>query len=124
MMTDEQKARIQEIARSLYHQECASLGIPTWEREPNWKGLAARVALRAAEEISAQMVEAERERITAELQEVCDHIRRLYEKDDIPRWLLTRHPTLDNESPLQTIVAGRTSDILDLIDQLESGAYV
>lgn len=46
------------------------------------------------------------------------------EEKDRYRWLMARQPSLGGASPFDKIRAGKTEEVLALIDQLKSGAFV
>ncbi len=48
----------------------------------------------------------------------------LYPPEEARLWLLSPHPLLGGERPADRIQKGRVEDVLSLIEQLTSGAYV
>jgi transcriptional regulator with XRE-family HTH domain len=58
------------------------------------------------------------------LEYLLDRLSDFYASDEARLWLFARHRLLDGDSPAQRIKDGRGEDVLALIDQLESGAYV
>lgn len=51
-------------------------------------------------------------------------LAQLYAPRDARQWLLSPHPLLNGERPYDRIEQGRTDDVLALIEQLTTGAYV
>lgn len=47
-----------------------------------------------------------------------------YSADEAKLWIFSPHPLLGGERPADRIAAGRTDDVLKLIDQLDSAAYI
>ncbi|MGH3442365.1 MAG: MbcA/ParS/Xre antitoxin family protein, partial [Nitriliruptorales bacterium] len=47
-----------------------------------------------------------------------------FEPEEARLWLYRPHPLLDGASPADCIEQERVDEVLALIDQLESGAYV
>lgn len=44
--------------------------------------------------------------------------------EDVVRWLTTKHPQLDNRSPLEAIRESDEFKVATIVDQLASGAYL
>lgn len=61
--------------------------------------------------------------VIAELRYVVDRLGEFYTPDETRLWLHTMHPMLNNERAIDLINAGRTEDVLAIIEALESGAY-
>ena len=51
-------------------------------------------------------------------------LAQLYPPRDAREWLLASHPLLGGDRPYDRIEQGRTDDVLALIEQLTTGAYV
>ena len=49
---------------------------------------------------------------------------KLYTPEEARLWLFSHHPLLDGARPADRIQAGAIADVLALVDQLKSGAYV
>ncbi|MCB0973267.1 MAG: helix-turn-helix transcriptional regulator [Actinobacteria bacterium] len=47
-----------------------------------------------------------------------------YPADEAKLWIFSPHPLLQGERPADRIAAGRTDDVLRLVDQLDSAAYI
>lgn len=60
----------------------------------------------------------------AELRYVVDRLSDLYTPDETRLWLHTPHPLLGQEKAIDLIRAGKTEDVLAVIDRLEAGAYL
>jgi transcriptional regulator with XRE-family HTH domain len=58
------------------------------------------------------------------LEWLASELAEFYEPADARVWLYSRHRLLDGDSPAHRIQEGRVDDVLALIDQLKSGAYV
>ena len=52
------------------------------------------------------------------------HLASLYEPRETRKWLYASHPLLEGETPASRIQKDRADDVLALIDQLMSGAFV
>jgi transcriptional regulator with XRE-family HTH domain len=62
--------------------------------------------------------------IIAELRYVVERLSDFYTPDETRLWLHARHPLLKNERAIDLINAGRTEEVLAVIERLESGAYI
>lgn len=59
------------------------------------------------------------------LQDLIDRLAAFYPKpEDRTLWLNSPHPLLAGDVPMDRILAGKREDVLQLIEQLETGAYV
>jgi len=61
--------------------------------------------------------------LIAELRYVVDRLSEFYTSDETRLWLHTRHPMLQGERAIDLIHAGRTEEVLAVIENLETGAY-
>jgi transcriptional regulator with XRE-family HTH domain len=61
--------------------------------------------------------------VIAELRYVVDRLAEFYTPDETRLWLHTSHPMLKGERAIDLINAGRTEEVLAVIDSLDSGAY-
>ena len=61
--------------------------------------------------------------IIAELRYVVDRLGDFYTPDETRLWLHAKHPMLNNERAIDLINAGRTEDVLAVIEGLDTGAY-
>jgi transcriptional regulator with XRE-family HTH domain len=61
--------------------------------------------------------------VIAELRYVVDRLGEFYTPDETRLWLHAKHPMLGNERAIDLINAGRTEDVLSVIEGLDSGAY-
>lgn len=62
--------------------------------------------------------------VIADLRYVVERLSDFYTPDETRLWLHTSHPLLERERPVDLIQAGRTEEILAVIDRLEAGAYL
>ena len=61
--------------------------------------------------------------VIAELRYVVDRLADFYTPEETRLWLHASHPMLDGARPIDLINAGRTAEVLAVIEALESGAY-
>jgi transcriptional regulator with XRE-family HTH domain len=61
--------------------------------------------------------------VIAELRYVVDRLNDFYSPDETRLWLHTGHPMLKGERAIDLIIAGRTEEVLAVIESLDSGAY-
>ena len=61
--------------------------------------------------------------VIAELRYVVDRLAEFYEADEIRLWLHTPHQMLGGARAIDLINAGRTEDVLAVIEALDAGAY-
>jgi uncharacterized protein (DUF2384 family) len=61
--------------------------------------------------------------VIAELRYVVDRLADFYTPDETRLWLHTRHPMLDGKRAIDLINAGRTEEVLAVIEALDSAAY-
>ena len=47
-----------------------------------------------------------------------------YEPDEVRLWLQSPHPQLSGLRPYDFIVDGRTAEVLEVIERLDSGVYL
>ena len=66
----------------------------------------------------------EKQQVIAELRWVAERLSDFYEPDEARLWLQTGHPQLGGERPYDLVNAGRTAEVLEAIDRLESGVYL
>lgn len=66
----------------------------------------------------------EKQRIIAELRWVADRLSDFYEPDEARLWLQSAHPQLSGARPYDLIVAGRTAEVLEIIERLDAGVYL
>jgi transcriptional regulator with XRE-family HTH domain len=62
--------------------------------------------------------------VIAELRYVVDRLNDFYTPDETRIWLHTPHQMLGGERAIDLINAGRTQEVLAVIEGLESGAYL
>ncbi len=61
--------------------------------------------------------------VIAELRYVVDRLADFYTPDETRLWLHSKHAMLNHERAIDLINAGRTEDVLAIIEALDSGAY-
>jgi len=61
--------------------------------------------------------------VIAQLRYVVDLLSDFYTADETRIWLHTPHPRLGGERAIDLINAGRTEDVLAVIEALDSGAF-
>lgn len=61
--------------------------------------------------------------VIAELRYVVDRLSEFYTADETRLWLHTPHPMLNGERAIDLINAGRTEEVLAVIESLDAGAY-
>jgi uncharacterized protein (DUF2384 family) len=61
--------------------------------------------------------------VIAKLRYVVDRLGDFYTPDETRLWLHTSHPMLKNERAIDLINAGRTEEVLAVIESLDAGAY-
>lgn len=61
--------------------------------------------------------------VIAELRYVVDRLAEFYTADETRLWLHTAHPMLGGERAIDLINAGRTEEVLAIIESLDTGAY-
>ena len=62
--------------------------------------------------------------VIAELRWVAERLSDFYTPGEARLWLHTAHPLLGSERAIDLINQGRTSEVLEVIEQLDSGAYI
>jgi transcriptional regulator with XRE-family HTH domain len=60
----------------------------------------------------------------AQLRWVADRLADFYEPDEVRLWLQSSHPQLGGLRPYDLIVDGRTVEVLEVIERLDSGVYL
>jgi transcriptional regulator with XRE-family HTH domain len=55
---------------------------------------------------------------------LAEQLAQFYTPDEAKLWLFSRHQLLSGERPADRIAEGRVEDVLKLIDQLQSSAYL
>jgi uncharacterized protein (DUF2384 family) len=61
--------------------------------------------------------------VIAELRYVVDRLADFYTPEETRLWLHTSHPMLAGERAIDLIRAGRTEEVLAVIESLDAGAY-
>jgi transcriptional regulator with XRE-family HTH domain len=62
--------------------------------------------------------------VIADLRYVVDRLSDFHTPDETRLWLHSRHPLLNNERAIDLINAGRTEEVLGVIERLDAGAYI
>lgn len=60
----------------------------------------------------------------AQLRWVAERLSDFYEPDEVRLWLQSPHPQLANRRPYDLIVEGSQSEVLEVIERLDSGVYL
>ncbi len=61
--------------------------------------------------------------VIAELRYVVDRLRDFYTPEETRLWLHTAHPMLGGQRAIDLINAGRTEEVLAVIESLDTGAF-
>ncbi|MBL4574482.1 MAG: DUF2384 domain-containing protein [Opitutaceae bacterium] len=62
--------------------------------------------------------------IIAELRWVAERLSDFYEPDEVRLWLQSPHPQLESQKPYDLINEGRTGEVLEVLERLDSGVYL
>lgn len=66
----------------------------------------------------------ETQRLVSDLAFVVTRLKAYYRPDEIPAWLHARHPQLDGECAIEWIRAGRSEEVLAILDRPAAEAYL
>ena len=66
----------------------------------------------------------EKQTVIAELRWVAERLAEFYEPDEVRLWLQSPHPQLNGEVPYALIGQGRTAEVLEIIERLDSGVFL
>ncbi len=66
----------------------------------------------------------QKQAVIAELRWVAERLSDFYTPDEARLWLHSAHPLLNGERAIDLINEGRTSEVLEVIEQLDSGTYL
>ena len=66
----------------------------------------------------------DRQTIIAELRWVAERLSDFYEPDEVRLWLQSPHPQLHGKRPYDLVNEGRTNEVLEVIERLDSGVYL
>ena len=66
----------------------------------------------------------QKQAVIAELRWVAERLSDFYAPDEARLWLHSAHPLLNGERAIDIINQGRTSEVLEVIEQLDSGTYL
>lgn len=62
--------------------------------------------------------------VLAELRYVVDRLSDFYTPDEARLWLHAKHPLLEQRRAIDLIRAGKTEDVLAVIERMDAGAYL
>lgn len=62
--------------------------------------------------------------ILSDLHYIVGRLREYYKSDEIRMWLYARHSQLGGERAIDLINEGRSEEVLQVLDRLDSGAYI
>jgi transcriptional regulator with XRE-family HTH domain len=66
----------------------------------------------------------DKQKIIAELRWVAERLSDFYEPDEARLWLQSAHPQLAGARPYDLINQGRMSEVLEVLERLDSGVYL
>ncbi len=66
----------------------------------------------------------QKQAVIAELRWVAERLSDFYAPDEARLWLHSAHPLLNGERAIDLINEGRTSEVLEVIEQIDSGTYL
>ena len=66
----------------------------------------------------------DKQTVMAELRWVAERLADFYEPDEVRLWLQSPHPQLKGARPYDLIREGRTNEVLEVIERLDSGVYL
>lgn len=66
----------------------------------------------------------DKQRLVAELRWVAERLSDFYEPDEARLWLQSAHPQLGGARAYDRISEGRTDEVLEIIERLDTGAYL
>lgn len=66
----------------------------------------------------------DKQTVIAELRWVAERLSDFYEPDEVRLWLQSPHPQLEGALPYTLINEGRTSEVLEVIERLDSGVFL
>lgn len=66
----------------------------------------------------------DKQTIMAELRWVAARLTDFYDPDEVRLWLQSPHPQLNGVRPYDLINQGRTGEVLEVIERLDSGVYL
>ncbi|MDP9336198.1 MAG: DUF2384 domain-containing protein [Actinomycetota bacterium] len=55
---------------------------------------------------------------------ITERLSTVFEPEDVNLWLYERHPRLGNQRPVDLIRRGEVEPVVELVDQLSTGAYI
>ena len=66
----------------------------------------------------------QKQAVIAELRWVAERLSDFYTPEETRLWLHSAHPLMNGERAIDLINVGRTREVLEVIEQLDSGAYL
>ncbi len=66
----------------------------------------------------------QKQAVVAELRWVAERLSDFYTPEEARLWLHSAHPLLDGKRAIELINEGRTREVLQVIEQLDSGTYL
>jgi uncharacterized protein (DUF2384 family) len=66
----------------------------------------------------------DRQTAMAQLRWVAQRLADFYEPDEVRLWLQSPHPQLQGARPYDLVVAGRTPEVLEVIERMDTGVYL
>jgi transcriptional regulator with XRE-family HTH domain len=60
----------------------------------------------------------------SDLHYIVNRLLDYYSRDEIRVWLFARHPQLGGERAIDLINAGRSEEVLDILERLDAGAFL
>ena len=66
----------------------------------------------------------DKQKLVAELRWIVEQLAAFYEPDETRLWLQMPHPQLNMRCPHDLIREGKTGDVLEVIERLESSTYL
>jgi transcriptional regulator with XRE-family HTH domain len=62
--------------------------------------------------------------VLSDLHYIVNRLRDYYTKDEVRAWLFARHPQLGGERAIDLINEGKSEKVLDVLERLDSGAFL
>lgn len=62
--------------------------------------------------------------VLSDLHYIVNRLRDYYSRDEVRVWLFARHPQLGGERAIDLINAGRSEEVLDILERLDAGAFL
>ncbi len=62
--------------------------------------------------------------VLSDLHYIVNRLRDYYTSGEVRVWLFARHPQLGGERPIDLINQGKSEDVLNVLEKLDSGAFL